>query len=472
MADLLRHKTNLTILGFKTCNVRIEDMGTLLLSGSSRGGSLRLLRKLKFYDCAIGDAGVGIIHQAIGGEGGNHLPLLEELSVNRNGITSVGLRLLAELDPSVLPHLRKLDLGWNQGLLNDLDCTRLFVQNMLLSKDMVLKELGIRWCGQHTPVFIAACENKRNKLQMLDIGQSWETAQPIIDQLIESLPHMNSLKSFDLNPELLFGGHNGPAVMAALRENSSIVKLVPSFDAPTRHHIALLLHRSQGLEHADTLLLPMQPNMGMPIHSKSGIWYMAFEKLSQSVRANVLIKKDLYCVDRYRRGIREEQSDDRNGGNPAVYTGASAVFKIFQKRPAILEKQLKRPPVDNAETISSSSAAAAEPQQTRTRHHHLSSAQPSPHKGSSSATPTATSSSMMMMMVDTNNTGKSKMLESLTREELITMIKQKDQTIAELADIIAKKNSSSAEQQQQKQAETTLDDQDDKKMPARRKRHA
>jgi hypothetical protein len=106
----------------------------------------------------------------------------------------------------------------------------------------------------------------------------------------------------------------------------------------------------QGLERADALLLQLQPNTDLPIRSKSGIWCWAFAKIAQLGHGRELIKKDLYCGNRVCRGESEQwdPSDLR-----AVYTGASAVFKILQKRPAILEPQLKRPAAATVSTVTS-----------------------------------------------------------------------------------------------------------------------
>jgi hypothetical protein len=80
-----------------------------------------------------------------------------------------------------------------------------------------------------------------------------------------------------------------------------------------------ILKRNHSLRYADALLA-LQPLTGMSIRSKSGIWCNAIAKLATT---------------------RRRRSLPRNA--VATYTGASAVFKILQKRPALLEKQMPRP---------------------------------------------------------------------------------------------------------------------------------
>jgi Leucine Rich repeat len=72
-----------------------------------------------------------------------------------------------------------------------------------------------------------------------------------------------------------------------------------------------VLARNTSLRHANELLAPRQPRTGLPIGSKSGIWCDAFAKMGRST------------------------------------AGGSAIFDILQKRPALLEKQLPRPPHKN-----------------------------------------------------------------------------------------------------------------------------
>jgi hypothetical protein len=107
--------------------------------------------------------------------------------------------------------------------------------------------------------------------------------------------------------------------LPAIQQNTSLVELPglntddfyysvfseDHFKVPVIMVINNILDRNRAMYRAD-LLLALQPRAGMPIRSRSGIWYMAFGKLAKGI-----------------------------GG---AYIGVSAIFKILQARPAILEK--------------------------------------------------------------------------------------------------------------------------------------
>jgi Leucine Rich repeat len=98
--------------------------------------------------------------------------------------------------------------------------------------------------------------------------------------------------------------------------------------------IDIILARNRSLKRANALLA-LQPRTGLPIGSKSGIWYMAMFKMGRFHNADMDDDED---------DDHAEGSD--NGPDYAAaptYPGASAIFKIFQARPAILEYQLPRP---------------------------------------------------------------------------------------------------------------------------------
>jgi hypothetical protein len=75
------------------------------------------------------------------------------------------------------------------------------------------------------------------------------------------------------------------------------------------------------LNQANALLAPRQPRTGVPIASKSGIWSVALAKMG-----------------RHKTGTTRDESLHEARYHP----GVSAIFKIFQARPAILEYQRPR----------------------------------------------------------------------------------------------------------------------------------
>jgi Leucine Rich repeat len=94
-----------------------------------------------------------------------------------------------------------------------------------------------------------------------------------------------------------------------------------------------ILARNVSMRHSKELLA--LPRTGLSIRSKSGIWYMAIAKMGTSSHQQ---------ADRYDDDDDVDSDSDSSGGNgtdyaaaPTSYPGASAIFKIFQARPAILE---------------------------------------------------------------------------------------------------------------------------------------
>jgi hypothetical protein len=140
-------------------------------------------------------------------------------------------------------------------------------------------------------------------------------------QLIESLPRMKGLKRLYVRAKTLKCYFQAASFLPSIQQNTSLEHINTEIDSYTRHRKAVILFynalaRNCSLRRAGELLA-LQPFSGMPIRSKSGLWCMAFEKFGAN-------------------------SDYRTDGNGS-YTGASAIFKILQARPAILGKQLKRP---------------------------------------------------------------------------------------------------------------------------------
>jgi hypothetical protein len=126
-----------------------------------------------------------------------------------------------------------------------------------------------------------------------------------------------------------------PSFVPTLHQNTSLETLPgfdvekPSFADYQAQVIAVhcILVRNVALARA-TKLLALHPWTGMSIGSKSGLWCKAFEKFGKPY-----------------------------DGARAV--GASAIFYILQKRPALLEPQLRRPRPEQA--AAAIAAAAASP---------------------------------------------------------------------------------------------------------------
>jgi hypothetical protein len=156
---------------------------------------------------------------------------------------------------------------------------------------------------------------------------------------VESLPRIKCLKWLKLPyEEFMFCLQHCP-FLSSLHKNDSLQELDGIHEVLMSHSnqelVAVrtarsIFARNGNLVHAKSLLA-LQPRTGMPIGSKSGLWYMSFWNWTAT----------------------SHQHD--NGG---AISGASAIYKVFQARPALLEKQLRRP-VDVASDAASATAASS-----------------------------------------------------------------------------------------------------------------
>jgi hypothetical protein len=133
-----------------------------------------------------------------------------------------------------------------------------------------------------------------------------------------------------------------------------------------------ILARNCNLNRA-AALLTLQPRTGRPLAAKSGIWYMALAKMGtpKHYQQQVTTGINHYAAGAVvaavavgaagdagaGAGADDDDDDDgddddgsgssANGSDDAaarpLYPGASAIFKIFQARPALLEYQLPMP---------------------------------------------------------------------------------------------------------------------------------
>jgi hypothetical protein len=308
----------------------------------------------------------------------------------------VGLCWLSEVGPvSFGRSLRTLGLCQNGALFNDLESTQLFVRNLLLSGSMKkLKELDIAQCGEHMPAIIKACENDNCKVEAL-IVWVWVMStnlKPIVDQLIQSIPKMKRMRGVNLQ---LYVSKRS-AMTTALQQNTSLVQVMSSMCNPeTRRLFNPLLNRNVHLGHADSLLA-LQPKTQRPIGSKNGIWAVAFANMAKpfyNIQEPQSDDEEDYSYyndhddvdddhtadssdddaassfddtddssDDDASFVEEQGSDqdlqllhsggdddEEDGSNMCsdhstdscytygLYTGASAIFKILQKRPTLFE---------------------------------------------------------------------------------------------------------------------------------------
>lgn len=199
-----------------------------------------------------------------------------------------------------------------------------------------LKELALTYCqiGDEGFGLLVDALLGNTTLEKLDI--SWNRLTPAclgdVTRLVEftrikeitCIPYRNSsLNQYLTNDSNAMQHFN----RILLQKNTSLEKISGSgFDDIVATQV--ILSRNRGMNRAQSLLA-LQPRTGSPIPSKCGIWYKAFAKLAR-----------------------------RYNEHEHVYPGVSAIFKILQARPALLEKQLQRP---------TAAAASRETHQSSTR---------------------------------------------------------------------------------------------------------
>jgi hypothetical protein len=166
---------------------------------------------------------------------------------------------------------------------------------------------------------------------VLDIGNLQHPLPHIRDQLLESLPKMKNLqelicsglfKSYSLDVVMPNCDRRvllvDPAVMAVLHQNTSLLKMSDNSCGMLKNLLLVpILDRNRMLHHVDSLLA--QPPW---IQSTSGLWPEAFARMKPTAAAS------------------QDHPDHHNVKN----IGASAIFKIFRRRPEmlLLEQQQQR----------------------------------------------------------------------------------------------------------------------------------
>jgi hypothetical protein len=166
-----------------------------------------------------------------------------------------------------------------------------------------------------------------------------------------------------------------PSFTPALHQNTSLEELVHLDSAPWRHSpqykgavVATknILARNRSWRRADLLLVPRQPRTLLPIAAKSGIWCMAFAKMTsndgQSKEEETINTTDDSVSSNESQSDYEEEDDDSAADN-VTYSGASAIFKILQARPAILQPLLQRPTAAAAATSRTQSESSTSTRQ-------------------------------------------------------------------------------------------------------------
>lgn len=297
------------------------------------------LKELDLSNCFFGDEGMRLLADALVGNNNNNTTI-ETLKVGNNLIKSTGLADITRILEST--QIKTIDFGNNHRVFYDDDDSFDAVRvqhfcHVLSFRAKFVRTLYMNGVSTAPAMIFQALEHNTvlEYLHMGRLGPATTTdgrQQHGVDQLIDSLPRIKGLRRLELDhADLLRLIQHSSSFQPALLQNTSIEEF-PGLDVSIRtvqfsladfqaaiETIHGILARNCTIGRADSLLA-LQPRTGLPIASKSCTWPMAFAKWGSIVVGGV----------------------PHTSGRTSVL-GASAIFKILSKRPAILEKQLRRP---------------------------------------------------------------------------------------------------------------------------------
>jgi hypothetical protein len=345
-----RSITDLTILGFG------DQQGTTLLGNCASGWllnkqrltlrsylsaeniramqpSLRSSRNIKELCvslCGLRDEGIRLIADALVGNTTMHA-----FDCSANQISPTGLPSITQLLEST--HLRKINFGYNGGLdvcvFDDLAAMQDFARALSQSQYLEVLHIPLRFTPSSVAAMIFQALESNMVLEEIRFGLFKNPTQSF-DHIIESLPRVKGLKRLHLDDLDVLLRHS--SFLPALRPNPSIEELVSvkyyahrtglNVNGFAEHRegamaASSIVSRNRSLRRAISLLA-LQPRTALPIRCKSGIWCNVFERFTSTIN-----------------------QVSSNNITTSASSGASAIFKIVQARPAILEYQLQRPSV-------------------------------------------------------------------------------------------------------------------------------
>jgi Leucine Rich repeat len=229
-----------------------------------------------------------------------------------------------------------------------------------LRVNRTLKELDLYLCNlRDTGVHLLAdaLVDGNTAIQVLDICGNDITANGLvpITRMIESMAQLETL-SFFYNHMVNCSQDDMRHFAAVLGNNSTIKKLRVSWDFTISQELfgIFVCTRNQHLAHVDMLLAPLlllpqrhrtaTPPPPRP-HPRNGMSTKA-TTATTTTAAVVVVATTMWRKTCHKAIAKFAQE-----------AGASAIFKLFRTRPALLEKRLERPP--SAAAVAAAAAAAA-----------------------------------------------------------------------------------------------------------------
>jgi hypothetical protein len=294
------------------CALRVE--GIRALQPALRTN--RTLRELNMSACRLGDGGIHILADALVGNSTMYVLNIRHNDISSNGIADI-TRLLVSMQ------LKTIDIGFTA--FDDEASTQGFAR--VLSRHQFLKELCLSGCqlGNQGIRFIADGLVGNTTMEILDIKWNRITFVGLAD--ITRVIVSTQIKTIDLQyTQDVFNDEDATQhFVTTLQHQKSSVQELPGIDAdnfPGRNSAASYasiknsLIRNRLLNRVNLLLAPPPSQQ---------------QHQQQRNAATMMLKS-------WHKAITKFAKVPNNAG-------ASAIFKLFQARPQLLEKRIKRPEV-------------------------------------------------------------------------------------------------------------------------------
>jgi Leucine Rich repeat len=278
----------------------------------------RTLRELNLSCCRLGDGGIRIIADAIVGN-----TTIEILDISANKITPTGLDDITRILEST--RIQKIDFERNRRVFGNEASTRRFA--CVLSRHAFLKNLRLCICrlGDKGIRIIADALVGNIIMEIFDIGRNRITSAGLAD--ITRLLESTQLKSINFWDIAVFNDENATQhFVTTLQHKKSAVQKLPGINEDdfyldgakvSSHYNTIInsLSRNRQLNSLNLLLAPPPPPLP--------------QQQQQRNVGTMMLKISHKAIAKF--------------AMVANNAGASAIFKLFQARPAVLEKRLKRP---------------------------------------------------------------------------------------------------------------------------------
>jgi Ran GTPase-activating protein (RanGAP) involved in mRNA processing and transport len=329
LSGVLQNMPQLHRLDCPNCHLGAEGVRAL----QSNLQANRTLRELSLVNTRLGDEGVSLLADAL-----VRNTTVQEINICNNGITANGLDDITRLLQST--QLKKMELCHNVSAFDSEAITRRFAR--ALSRHAFLTDLDLSHCrirDKHCHWIVDGLVGN-TRMKALDIRGHYMTPLGLaeITRLLES----TQLETISFWWSMWSNKDVTQRFVYSLQHKNCSVQDLSDLERdyfPGKQDVQNSLKRNQQLNRVNLLLAPPPPP---PLRQQQQ------QQQQQRTHAGTMMLKV------YHKAITQFATAPNNAG-------ACAIFKLFQARPAILEKRLKRPTTTAAITA----AVLAPEEQTR-----------------------------------------------------------------------------------------------------------